>query len=153
MDAKETFALVNSCLNAVSGVLLVAAYVNVRRGHYRRHGILMVSAVCVSAVFLACYLYSNFTFGSRTTASIGVMPAWVKFGYLTFLAVHVGVAILVLPFIGMAVWHASQRQWAKHKRYSRPAFWMWLYVSVTGVMVYFLLYHVLPMMAVPEAAA
>lgn len=151
MDGKEAFALTNSCLNAVSTVLLLSAYVSVRRGHWRRHGYLMAATLVVSAAFLACYLYSNFTYGSRTTESIGVMPSWVKYGYLAFLAVHVLVAIVVLPFIGAALWQAYHRRWDRHKKYSRPAFWMWLYVSVTGVMVYFLLYHVLPMMAVPKA--
>ena len=144
MDPKEAFALANSCLNAVSTVLLLAAYVAVRRRQYRTHGKLIAAALTVSSVFLACYLYSNYAFGSRTTASIGVLPPWVKYGYLAFLFVHVVVAILMLPFIAAALWHAYRRRWDRHPRYSRPAFWMWLYVSVTGVMVYFLLYHLLP---------
>ncbi len=147
MDGKETFALLNSCLNAVSTVLLLSAYVSIRRQQYRRHGWLMVSALGVSAVFLACYLYSNATYGSRTLDAIGVQAAWVRWSYGLFLIAHVGVAIAVLPVIAMAVYHAARRQWAKHTKFSRPAFWMWLYVSVTGIMVYFLLYHVLPMFA------
>ena len=147
MDGKEAFALLNSCLNAVSTVLLLSAYVSVRRGHWRRHGYLMASAFVVSAIFLACYLFSKAAFGPRTVASIGVVEPWVKYGYLTFLAVHTVVAIVALPFILAAMWQAYRRQWDRHTKYSRPAFWMWLYVSVTGVMVYFLLYHVLPAMA------
>jgi uncharacterized membrane protein YozB (DUF420 family) len=148
MDAKETFALVNSCLNALSTVLLIAAYVQIRKHHYRAHGTLIVAALVVSAVFLVGYLYSNFTYGSRTTEQIGVLPEWVKVSYLIFLAVHVILAMVMLPFIGMAVYRAARRQWVKHTFWSRPAYWMWLYVSVTGVMIYFLLYQILPAMAV-----
>lgn len=150
MDGKETLALINACLNATSGILLVTAYVQVRRQQWRAHGWLMAAALVVSAVFLACYLTSYYAFGDRTTDSIGVIPAWLKYGYLALLAAHVLVAIVVLPFIFAALWQAYRRRWERHKRYSRPAFWMWLFVSVTGVMVYVLLYHVLPAVAIRE---
>ena len=145
MEPKEAFALLNSCLNAVATVLLVSAYVAVRRRQYRRHGTLIAATLAVSSVFLACYLYSNFTYGSRTVASMGIESPLVKYAWLAFLAVHVVVAIVMLPFIAAAVWQAYRRRWDRHTRYSRPAFWMWLYVSVTGVMIYFILYHLLPL--------
>ena len=152
MDGKETLALVNAVLNAISGVLLVVGYVNIRRGNARAHGWSMAAATVVSAIFLACYLTSYAVFGDRTTASIGVIPLWLKWGYLIFLLLHVLAAIVVLPFIFGALWQAYRRQFQRHKTFSRPAFWIWMYVSVTGVMVYLLLYHVLPAVATRGAA-
>jgi len=152
MEPKEIFALVNSCLNGVSTVLLVAAYVQIRRGNWRRHGQLIGGALVVSSVFLAFYLYSNFTFGSRSLESIGVVDPVVKWSYLIFLAVHVIAAMVMLPLIGAALWQIYRRRWERHKVYSRPAFWIWLYVSVTGVMIYFILYHALPWLAEPQPA-
>ena len=152
MDGKETLALVNAILNAISGLLLVAGYVQIRRGNRRAHGWLMATATVVSAIFLICYLTSYAVFGDRTTASIGVIPPAIKWGYLIFLLLHVLAAIVVLPFIFGALWQAYRRRFDRHVRFSRPAFWIWMYVSVTGVMVYLLLYHVLPAIAVKEAA-
>ena len=153
MDGKETLALINAILNGISGVLLILAYAQIKRGNRRAHGWLMASATVVSAVFLACYLTSYAVFGDRTTDSIGIIPAWLKYGYLIFLALHVLVAITVLPFIFGALWQAYRRRWDRHTQFSRPAFWMWMYVSVTGVLVYVLLYHVLPAVAVIEGTA
>ncbi|MEM7808307.1 MAG: DUF420 domain-containing protein [Planctomycetota bacterium] len=148
MDGKEFFALLNSCLNAVSTVLLIAAYVQIRRKNWRRHGYLIGAALVVSSAFLACYLYSNATYGSRSLDVIGELPAWVKYSYWIFLAVHVIAAIVMLPLIAAALWQIYKKRWERHKVYSRPAYWIWLYVSVTGVMIYVLLYHALPAMVV-----
>lgn len=152
MDGKETLALINACLNATSGLLLVAAYVQVRRSHWRAHGWLMGAAFVVSSVFLAFYLTSYYLYGDRSGNLPGV-PRWMYISYLLFLAAHVVMAIVVLPFIFVSFWQAYRRRWERHTRYSRPAFWMWLFVSVTGVMVYVLLYHVLPAVAVKEVTA
>ena len=144
MDGKASFALLNACLNGASTVLLVSAYVCVRRRRYRAHGTLMAGALGVSSVFLASYLYSKLTYGEMTTASLGLESGPLKATYLLILASHVLLSVVMLPPIFLALWHASRRQWARHTRWSRPAFWMWLYVSVTGVLVYVLLYHVIP---------
>ncbi len=152
MDGKETLALVNAILNAISGVLLVLGYVQIRRGNRRAHGTFMAAATVVSALFLACYLTSYAVFGDRTTASIGVILPWIKWGYLIFLLLHVLAAIVVLPFIFGALWQAYRRRFDRHVKFSRPAFWIWMYVSVTGVIVYALLYHVLPAVAIRETA-
>ncbi len=152
MDAKEAFALLNSCLNGVSTVLLVLAYRQIRRGNWKRHGQLIGGALVVSSVFLSCYLYSNYTFGSRSLDVIGPLPMAVKVSYWAFLFVHVVAAIVMLPLIAAALWQIYRKRWERHKVYSRPAFWTWLYVSVTGVMIYFLLYHILPALVVSPSA-
>ncbi len=146
MDGKETLALVNAILNGISGSLLLLGYLQIRQKNYRAHGWLMASALVVSTVFLACYLTSYYVYGDRS-GNLPGLPRWIYVGYLIFLAAHVLMAIVVLPFIFAAVWQAYRGRWQRHTRYSRPAFWMWMYVSVTGVMVYFLLYQILPAIA------
>ena len=145
-DPKAALALINAVLNGISGVLLVLAYLQIRAGRWRAHGYLMSAALVVSAAFLSTYLYSYYAYGDRSGNLPGV-PRWLYVGYLIFLAAHVIVAIAVLPVIAAALWQVYNRRWKRHTVYSRPAFWMWLYVSVTGVMVYLLLYHVLPAVA------
>jgi uncharacterized membrane protein YozB (DUF420 family) len=144
LEGRESFALLNACLNGVSTVLLVCAYVLVRRGSYRAHGTLMAGAFLVSCCFLASYVYSKLEYGEQTTASLGLQNGPLKALYLAVLVPHVLLSVLMLPFIFLAMFRASRRQWRLHTRWSRPAFWMWLYVSVTGVVVYVLLYHVIP---------
>jgi uncharacterized membrane protein YozB (DUF420 family) len=143
---KEEFALTNAALNATSAVLLMMAYMAIKRLRYRTHGWLMVSALLTSTVFLGFYVTSNVLYGDRSTKDLGI-PSWLRITYLLFLASHVLLAIGMLPLIFMTVWHAARRNWPKHRRIARPAFWIWLYVSVTGVLVYWLLYHLFPKLA------
>lgn len=144
MTGKELFALINACLNASATVLLVLGFIEIRRGRWRRHAGFMIGAFSVSSVFLVTYLYSKYAFGEVTTASLGLASGWLKSIYLVVLIPHVILAVVMLPFIGMALFRASQRRFDLHVRWSRPAFWMWLYVSVTGVIVYLLLFHLIP---------
>ena len=125
-------------------MLLVSAYLLIRRRKYRAHGTLMVAAFCVSTIFLVSYLYSKATYGEVTTESLGLKAGPLKVLYLLVLIPHVILAVVMLPLIFMAMYRASRRQWTLHTRWSRPAFWIWLYVSVSGVAVYILLYHVIP---------
>jgi uncharacterized membrane protein YozB (DUF420 family) len=104
----------------------------------------MVGAFSVSSVFLVSYVYSKLAFGEVTTASLGLAGGWLKSIYLVVLIPHVILAVVMLPFIGMAIFRASQRRFDLHVRWSRPAFWMWIYVSITGVIVYLLLFHLIP---------
>ena len=146
MPDKATLALINACLNGVSTVLLLYAYVSIRRGRVSRHRGGMVAALIVSALFLVTYLTSNFVYGDLSTKDMG-LPGWLRGGYLIFLLLHVVLAVVMLPFIGAAVYYAIRGRFETHKKFSRPAFWMWMYVSVTGVMVYLLLYQLFPRIA------
>ena len=152
MDGKHLFAMVNALLNASSTVLLIAAYVQIKRGKWRAHGKLMLSAFAVSSVFLVTYLTSKGLYGEVTTESLGLQWGVLKAAYLVILIPHVLLAIVMLPFILAALWQAYHRRWERHTRFSVPAFWIWLFVSVTGVVVYFLLYHVIPAALVTETA-
>lgn len=143
---KLLFAAVNSGLNAFATVLLVAALVAIKKRNYRVHGTLMVCALTTSAVFLISYLVSKWMFGEVTTSAVsgGAAPGWAVGLYLLVLIPHLIAAIGMLPMILMAVWYAWQRNWNAHRKIAKPTWFVWFYVSVTGVMVYFMLYHWLP---------
>ena len=141
---KDLFALLNASLNGLSCALLILAYVAIRRRRYALHGGLMMGAVVVSSAFLASYVYSKAAFGEVTTAALGLHAGLLRAVYLVILIPHVVLAVAMLPIIFMALFHASQRRWRQHTLWSVPALWIWLYVSVTGVVVYALLYHIIP---------
>lgn len=145
-DGKLAFAAFNSGLNAVATVLLVVALVMIKRRKFRAHGTLMVAALSVSAVFLLSYLYSKYAYGEVTTSMMGgdAVPGWARGLYLLVLVPHLIAAIGMLPMIFLAVWHAYRRQWEKHRRIAKPTWFVWFYVSVTGVLVYWMLYHWMP---------
>lgn len=143
MDGKELFAAINASLNGTSGLLLGIGYLMIRRRNYLAHGWFMSSALVTSTVFLASYLYSNYAYGDRSS---GLQPGALRTFYLLLLASHVLLAMVMLPPIFITVWRAATRQWARHAKIARPTLWIWLYVSVTGVIVYFMLYHLFPAM-------
>jgi uncharacterized membrane protein YozB (DUF420 family) len=138
---KEFLAALNATLNGTSAVLLVLAYVMIRRGNVRAHASLMISALLTSSVFLGFYLYSRFTFGERKS---GLEAGALQTFYLLLLASHVLLAVGMLPPIAITVWRAYTRQWVSHAKIARPTLWIWLYVSATGVIVYWMLYHLFP---------
>lgn len=140
---KELLAAIDATLNGGSAILLVLAYVMVRRRNIRAHAGLMIAALVTSAVFLCFYLYSQYAYGERSS---GIQPGPLRTFYLFLLASHILLAVGMLPPIAFTVWRAYSRQWAGHKRIARPTLWVWLYVSTTGVAVYWMLYHLFPSM-------
>lgn len=143
MDGKELLAAINASLNGVSAVLILCAYAAIRRRRIRLHAWLMILALTTSAIFLACYLYSHSRYGERSS---GLAPGPLRTAYLILLASHVLLAVGMLPPIALTVWRAYTRQWDRHRRIARPTLWIWLYVSASGVIVYWMLYHLLPSM-------
>ena len=128
---------VNATLNSLATILLVAGFVCIRSKRARAHIICMSCALVVSAVFLACYLYYHYKVGHVQFAGTGT----VKTFYLTLLATHIVLAVVNLPMIIMTVIPAVRLRFDKHKRIARWTLPIWLYVSVTGVLVYFMCYH------------
>ena len=147
MHPKEWFAILNSSLNGLTAVLLVAGYLLIRSGRWRAHAAVQSTALLSSTVFLACYLYSYFTFGD---VSSGIPKGWYLAAYLAVLIPHVILAIVMLPLIFATVYFAATRNWDRHRRFARPTLGIWLYVSVTGVLIYFMLYQWYPALY-PEA--
>jgi protein SCO1/2/putative membrane protein len=100
----------------------------------------MGAATLVSSVFLACYLTYHIEHGERST-HLSHAPHWLRTIYLCVLLPHLFLAVAMLPMIVMTLLRAWRRDWVNHPRIARPTFWIWMYVSVSGVVVYLLLYH------------
>jgi len=142
----ETLPTVNAVLNSLATVLLVAGYVQIRRGNRRAHGYTMLAAFVVSSLFLCFYLLHKYYHRDlRLAERFPDLPAWMAYVYwFAILIPHLILAMAMLPLIGLALWHAYRRQWRRHTRVTRKLIWIWLYVSVTGVLIYGLLYHLFP---------
>ncbi len=126
----------NACLNATAGFLVLIGYVLIRRGQRKAHGRVMRSAFAVSTVFLASYLTYHYQVGHTTYEGEGIIRAV----YLSILLTHVVLAALVVPLVLRTLFLARRRRWDKHRWWGRLTLPIWLYVSVTGVVVYFMLY-------------
>jgi uncharacterized membrane protein YozB (DUF420 family) len=135
---------VNAVLNGLAAVLLVAAYVAIRNRRIRLHQALMIAAFCTSVIFLASYLYYHFVVkdGRPTTFTT---PGWPKIAYLTILLTHtiLAVAVAVLAPVTLYMGFGAMRG-SRHRKIARWTMPIWLYVSVTGVVVYVMLYHLYP---------
>jgi uncharacterized membrane protein YozB (DUF420 family) len=137
--------LVNASLNALAGVLLVAGLIAIRGLRQRLHAGLMRAAFVASALFLGSYLYYHFVVipGQGGPVRFGGEGA-LKGLYLALLLTHVVGAVVNLPMVLTTLWLAHRERWEAHKRWARRTFPLWLYVSVTGVEVYLMLYPLNP---------
>ncbi len=129
-------ALLNCCLNALSVSLLLAGRWAIANGKRDLHKKIMLAAVANSSVFLAFYLTRFALTGVHRDTHTGLFHT----AYLALLGTHTAAAIVSLPLIAMAVLHAIKGRFAEHKRTVRYAWPVWLYVGVTGVVVYLMLY-------------
>lgn len=128
---------INATLNGTSALLLTMGWVAIRRGARRAHAALMVSAFVASAVFLVCYLTYHYAHGDTRFGGHGA----VRTAYLVILGTHVVLSMAVVPMALTAFWFAARGAFARHKRVTRVLLPIWLYVSVTGVVVYWMLYQ------------
>jgi len=128
----------NACLNATSGILLLTGLAAIKTGRRVLHERLMLSALFVSAAFLASYLYYHFWVATGMTPFRGT--GWAKSAYYVMLATHVVLAMMVVPMALRTVFLAKRERFDSHKRWAKVTFPIWLYVSVTGVLVYLALY-------------
>ena len=125
----------NAALNALSGVLLVTGLVFIKRGRKDLHRACMLSALCVSALFLVSYLTYHFQAGTTRFTGTG----WIRPVYFSILTTHTILAALVPPLAIVTLTRALQERFDRHRRIARITFPIWLYVSVTGVVVYLML--------------
>lgn len=138
-----SFPLLNACLNAASALLLVAGLLAIKRGRRELHERIMYTALATSAAFLACYLYYHFAIArGKPTRFHGAGAA--KAAYLALLGSHTLLAMVNLPMILRTIYLARRERWQAHRRLAKWTFPIWLYVSVTGVAVYVVLYHLNP---------
>ncbi|MGO8969096.1 MAG: DUF420 domain-containing protein [Myxococcaceae bacterium] len=126
---------VNASLNALAATLLVCGYVAIRRKNWRVHRFFMVAAFAASSLFLVSYLVYHAVHGDTRYAGTGPL----RTVYLSVLASHVVLSATVVPLALTAFWFAYRRQFARHRRVTRVLWPIWLYVSLTGVAIYFLL--------------
>jgi putative membrane protein len=127
----------NATLNSIAGVLLLWGYISIKQGKQELHKKLMVSALIVSAAFLTSYLIYHYHVPSKKFPDLG----WIKTLYFLILFPHIILAVVMVPMILKTFFHAYKQDWEKHKKIARITFPIWMYVSVTGVIVYFMLYH------------
>lgn len=131
---------VNACLNSISTVFITAGWYLIRHGHWRRHVACMITALISSALFLAGYLVYHAHVGEKSSGYTG----WTAAIYFPMLITHVLLAFATLPLVIVTLVPVFRRRWDKHRRIARWTMPIWLYVSVTGVLVYLMLYQWFP---------
>jgi putative membrane protein len=132
---------VNAMLNSLSAVFLALGFVFIKRGNKLAHRNCMIAAFTTSVVFLACYLTYHI---NVKTVTHFVEPAWFRPIYLLILLTHTVLAVVIVPMILITLWRAKKEHFELHKRIARWTWPLWMYVSVTGVVVYLLLYQIFP---------
>ena len=133
----STLPAVNASLNALATILLVTGYVLVRQRRLRAHQVVMVAAFSTSVLFLVSYLVYHAQAGSRPFPGRGP----VRTVYFTILISHIVLAAAIPPLAAMTLWRAVRGRFDGHKRLARWTLPLWLYVSVTGIVVYWMLYR------------
>jgi uncharacterized membrane protein YozB (DUF420 family) len=133
----QDLPLINAVLNAITVVLLTLGWIQIKKGNRDTHRKLMTAAFTVSTVFLAGYLLHKFTVGPK----LFPMQGWPRVVYFTVLIPHTILAVVNLPFILAAIWFAVSGKFEKHKKITRWLWPSWMFVSVTGVLVYLMLYQ------------
>jgi len=146
MDALSIFPHLNATLNGLSAIFLIAGFYFIMRTDVHRHRACMLTASCLSALFLVSYL----TYHSLRTYYFGIGPTrFTGDGlsrpvYFTILTSHTVLATGIAPFVVWTLWRALKGEFDKHRRLARLVFPIWVYVSVTGVIVYLMLYQIYP---------
>lgn len=131
------FPAMNAVLNSTSAVCLLLGFYFIKNKNISAHRVCMGLATLASIAFLGCYLYYHFHHGSTKYS----LHDWTRPVYFTILITHTILAMVNLPLILKTLWHAIRGDFEKHKKIARLAFPVWLYVSVTGVVIYWMLYQ------------
>ncbi len=128
----------NASLNFAAAVLIGAGYYFVRHGKIQAHKICMIAALTVSTLFLISYLIYHYNVGSVPFQQQG----WIRPVYFFILITHVTLAAVILPMVLRTAYLAFRGNFGKHIRIARWTFPLWMYVSITGVVVYLMLYRI-----------
>ena len=127
----------NATLNATSAVLLVTAWILIKRGRWIAHRNVMLAAVSTSVLFLISYLVYHAQVGSVRFTKQGT----IRLVYFTILLTHTILAAVIVPMVIVTLWRGLAARYDRHSRIARWTLPIWLYVSVTGVIVYLMLYR------------
>lgn len=155
MDSYHSLAPLNAILNGCATVLLLAGFVFVKSGWVRAHRACMLAAMGFSAAFLTSYLVYHYNVGNVHFSGEG----WVRSLYFAILIPHVILAAVIVPLIFATIGFALRGNFKRHRRIARWTWPLWMYVSVTGVIVYLMLYRLytpiypLPVTAVAQSAS
>ena len=137
---------INASLNGLSAIFLTAGFIFIRCKNVSAHKRCMISAFVTSCIFLVCYLtyhtYLGVVLHQGPTKFLN--PIWFRPIYLTILLTHTILAIVIVPLILITLWRAKKERFELHKKIARWTWPLWMYVSVTGVIVYLLLYQIFP---------
>jgi putative membrane protein len=131
---------INATLNFVSTIFISAGWYFIQRNFWQRHVVCMVTAVVSSTLFLVGYITYHIHVGEKSSGFRG----WLAAIYFPMLATHVLLAFVTLPLVVLTLIPVFQRRWDKHRRIAKWTMPIWLYVSVTGVLVYLMLYQWFP---------
>lgn len=131
---------VDATLNAASAIFLVLGYLFIRRKNIQAHKMCMLSAFSTSMIFLVFYLTYHYFHGTTHFLGLGAVRPF----YFVLLGSHTVLAVVIVPLALATLYRAWRQRFEPHKRIARWTLPLWLYVSVTGVLVYWMLYHLFP---------
>jgi putative membrane protein len=137
MIGVSDLSTVNAALNATSAILIGSGFYFIKRKNIAAHKACMVAALAVSTLFLTSYLIYHYNVGSVRFTK----PGWIRDVYFPLLISHTILAVVVLPLVLRTAFLAFEGRFTSHMRIAKWAFPTWMYVSVTGVVVYLMLYH------------
>lgn len=142
---------VNALLNGLSAVFLSVGYYFIRRNNQNAHRRCMLLAFAASVLFLVCYLtyHTYLAYYLHRGPTIFRDPAWFRPVYLLILLTHTVLAAVIVPLALISLWRGLKQRFESHRKIARWTWPLWMYVSVTGVVIYLLLYQVFPQKAVP----
>ncbi|MBS1589118.1 MAG: DUF420 domain-containing protein [Bacteroidetes bacterium] len=131
----HVFATVNAIINSCVSVLLILAFIAIKKRNFKLHRSLMLSAILLSVLFLISYIAHHLFAGDTKFGGEGS----IRYFYFFILITHILLASIILPFILFTAYRALSGDYVKHKKLARFTFPLWLYVSITGVLVYLLI--------------
>src|SRR5262244_3018271 len=130
----------NACLNGASAILLISGYSFIRARNVMAHRACQTAALVVSLLFLTSYLVYHYHHGATRFLGTGLARPI----YFTILTSHTILAVVIVPLIGFTFYRALRQDFVRHRRIARITLPLWLYVSITGVIVYLMLYQIYP---------
>ena len=140
MEPQSLFPHINASLNALATFLLVVGFILIRQRKETAHKWTMLACFVVSSIFLVCYLIYHYIAGHKEFSDNH--PSWLRTTYYSILISHIVLAIYVPVGAIFTIRHGLQDNRTKHRKWARVTFPIWLYVSVTGVVVYWMLYRI-----------
>ena len=140
MTDYSIFPKINASLNGCSAVLLLVGHRLITRNKMAAHRAVMIAAFITSSIFLACYLYYHWPGHGGIVYFRGT--GWIRTVYLSILYSHIILAIVIVPMVIMTLSRGLREQFDRHRAIARWTYPLWLYVSVTGVIVYFMLFRI-----------